>query len=120
MAIDDDGRQVTFSSLRGPLREVPSLSRPNQDPTIRAWRLLEGSPTPTDTRLYLDVHALEHLLAQAQSSPTLRAVLHGVVVDVELREDRTGHRYQVMKFSGVPAPEWSSAATDLLASKRDG
>lgn len=102
---EDENGQVVFHSIGGPLREVPALSRPHQDPTIRAWRLLEGSPAPGDSRLYLDRAALEYLLDNARASLTGRTVLHGVTVDVELRETPNGDRYQVLKFSGIVRPE---------------
>lgn len=109
MPVDPDGvitpPAPNFSSLHCPIREVPALSRPDQDPTIRKWRLLEGSPAPGDSRLYLDVRALEALLDHARQSPTQRVIVHAVEFEVDLREARNGHRYQVIKFEGVVAPE---------------
>lgn len=117
--MDDDGvitpsEIPRFSSLSVPLREVPALDRPNQDPVLRVWRLLEGSPAPGDSRMYLDTKALQHMLDVAKSSPTGRAVIHAVVVDVELREAGNGHRYQVLKFDGEAAPEWSGVSRNLV------
>lgn len=126
MPVDDDLSQYGFASLGIPLRDVPALDRPNQDRIIRRWELFTepGAPTvdslargmgPRDARLYLDVKALEYLLDQARSSLTQRVVIHGLVIEVELRENSNGHRYQVAKFRGVPAPEWSTSSGDLKA-----
>jgi hypothetical protein len=108
MPMDDDGAiylPTNFRSLNCDVREVPHLDRPNQDPTLRRWRLLEGAPAPHDSRLYLDRKALRFLLDRAEASPTGRVVIHGAVFDVELREARNGHRYNVIRFEGSAEPE---------------
>ena len=109
--------------ISGLLREVTALQSPGHDTILRRFRMLGdailpavgavgGSPARgrVDARLYLDRAALQALLAQAEASPTGRVVVHGLELEAELREAKGGHRYLVVAFEGVPAPEPSPYA----------
>lgn len=89
-------------SARGPIRELPYLQRPGQPEILQRVQFPADSG---DRRLFLDVPALQEILRMAQSSVTHRAVIHGVVVEVEVRRDQSGHVYEVWSFVGHPAPE---------------
>jgi len=94
-----------FRSVRGPIIDRVPFQRPGQPEVIKRIQFPDG---PGDRRLYLEVSALEKLLEYARSSITNRAVIHGVVVEVEQIRTKDGHVYEVWAFVGHPAPEGSS------------
>lgn len=100
--------RTVWRSLGVPLRDVPHLDRPHQDRIVRRYRLFESADEGfrADTRLYLDRPALLRLTELATTSATGRVAIHGCVVEVEDRQTNTGQSYRVMRFAGVPEPEW--------------
>lgn len=93
------------------LREDPVvLQHPGQHRTIRRWHVFgdlmaEHGGGRLDARLFLDRRALSELSEKAQASATGRAVVHGVEIEVEEREDLQGNRYLVLAFVGHAVPE---------------
>lgn len=86
------------------------LQRPGQHRTLRRWHVfgdvVNGAVGQRlDARLFLDRKACAELLSKAEASATGRAVVHGVEVEVEEREDLQGNRYLVLAFVGHAVPE---------------
>jgi len=59
----------------------------------------DGPNAGADRRLYVDVETANLIADMASASRTNNAVLRGVSLRVELREDSDGNRYEVWKFS---------------------
>jgi len=112
--------EEAFRSARLPVRERAVLQEPGHDEVLRRVEIPDGRVTGSqDRRLFLDVEALRHALEVAQSSPTLRAVFHGVRLVVEQRRTQGGHVYEVWTFeSARPVPEWTQAEATTAARHR--
>lgn len=110
----------TWRSVRAPVRERAALQEPGHDEVLRRVEIPDTTVLGSrDRRLFLDVVALEHALAVARSSPTMRAVFHGVRLVVEQRRSRDGHVYEVWSFeSAPPVPEWTGAEATTAARHR--
>lgn len=104
-------------SARGVTVTRNPLQRPGQPEVLRKVQFPDRAG---DRRLYIDVAALEQMLAMARASVTHRVVLHGVTVEVELvRSKLDGHEYEVWTFNGQAAPE-GATLDDAMKGRHGG
>lgn len=115
MAHDDDVASIQ-ATLRGPVRSIPPLQEPGHDEVVSKALFPDREG---DRRLYVDTAFLRKMLAVAESSPGLRAVLHNVKLSVTQYRAKNGHVYEVWAFEGGPmVPELTQAEASVIARKQ--
>jgi hypothetical protein len=82
------------------------LQKPGQDEIVAKFRW-PGSAGVGERRLYVDREVIHKLLRLTEGTPTGRAVIHGVQLEVERRRRPDGTTYDVWAFTGIPAAEGS-------------
>lgn len=105
----------SWKSVRAPISEQAALQRPGGYETLRKIRFPDGVGRFQDRRLHLDLKMLRMLVEMAEGSPTQRAVIHGVVVDVEQLRTPNGHVFESWTFAGHPVGEGTQKDSTAMA-----